>query len=85
MVQAIITIDDRTNRILNIIKAKYGLKDKSAAINQMAAEYEEEILEQELKPEYIEKLKKIEKQETIGPFDTVNELRAYIESLPNED
>jgi hypothetical protein len=40
MVQAIITIDDRTNRILNIIKAKYGLKDKSAAINQMAAEYE---------------------------------------------
>jgi hypothetical protein len=85
MVQAIITIDDRTNRILNIIKAKYGLKDKSAAINQMATEYEEEILEQELKPEYIEKLKKIEKQETIGPFDTVNELRAYIESLPNED
>jgi hypothetical protein len=61
MVQAIITIDDRTNRILNIIKAKYGLKDKSAAINQMVAEYEEEILEPELKPEYIEKLKKIEK------------------------
>ena len=64
MVQAIINIDERTNRILNIIKAKYGLKDKSAAINKMAAEYEEEILEPELKPEYIEKLKRIEKQET---------------------
>jgi Zn-dependent M32 family carboxypeptidase len=74
MVQAIITIDDRTNRILNIIKAKYGLKDKSAAINQMAAEYEEEILEPELKPEYIEKLKKIEKQETIE-VGTVENLR----------
>ena len=74
MVQAIINIDDRTNRILNIIKAKYGLKDKSAAINQMAAEYEEEILEPELKPEYIEKLKKIEKQETLE-VGTVENLR----------
>lgn len=66
MVQAIINIDERTNRILNIIKAKYGLKDKSAAINQMAAEYEKEILDPELKPEYIEKLKEIEKQKTIS-------------------
>ena len=74
MVQAIINIDDRTNRILNIIKAKYGLKDKSAAIDFMAAEYEKEILEPELRPEYIKKLKKIEKQETIE-VGTVENLR----------
>ena len=74
MVQAIINIDERTNRILNIVKAKYGLKDKSAAINKMAEEYEEEILEPELKPEYIEKLKKIEKQEAIE-VGTVENLR----------
>ncbi|WP_410507088.1 DUF2683 family protein [Methanosarcina hadiensis] len=74
MVQAIINIDERTNRILNIIKAKYGLKDKSAAIIKMAEEYEKEILEPELKPEYIEKLKKIEKQEAIE-VGTVENLR----------
>ena len=74
MVQAIINIDERTNRILNIIKAKYDLKDKSAAINKMAEEYEEEILEPELKPEYVEKLKKIEKQEAIE-VGTVENLR----------
>ncbi|KKG27772.1 DUF2683 family protein [Methanosarcina mazei] len=74
MVQAIINIDERTNRILNIVKAKYGLKDKSAAIIKMAQEYEEEILEPELKPEYIEKLKKIEKQEAIE-VGTVENLR----------
>jgi len=85
MVQAIITIDDRTNRILNIIKAKYGLKDKSAAINQMAAEYEEEILEPELKPEYIEKLQSIVKGKHAGPFNNVEELDSYIDSLPDED
>jgi hypothetical protein len=66
MVQAIINIDERTNRILNIIKAKYGLKDKSAAINRMAIEYEKEILEPELKPEYIKKLEVIEKQKSIN-------------------
>ncbi len=64
MVQPIINIDDWANRILNIIKAKYGLKDKSAAINRMAVEYEKEILEPELKPEYIGKLKGIKKQKT---------------------
>jgi hypothetical protein len=74
MVQAIINIEDRTNRILNIIKAQYGLKDKSAAIDFMAAEYEKVILEPELKPEYIEKLKKIENQETIE-VGTVENLR----------
>ena len=74
MVQAIINIDERTNRILNIIKAKYGLKDKSAAINRMAVEYEKEILEPELKPEYIEKLKGSDKQKTIN-IETVENLR----------
>nr|WP_048103089.1 DUF2683 family protein [Methanosarcina barkeri] len=74
MVQAIINIDERTNRILNIIKAKYGLKDKSAAINKIAEEYEDVILGPELKPEYIEKLKKIGKQEAIE-IGTVEHLR----------
>jgi soluble P-type ATPase len=74
MVQAIINIDDRTNKILNAIKAKYGLKDESAAIDFIVAEYEEEMLEPELKLEYIEKLKKIEKQKTID-VGTVENLR----------
>jgi len=74
MVQAIINIDERTNRILNIIKAKYGLKDKSAAINRMAIEYEKEILEPELKPDYIKKLEGIEKQKSIN-VGTIEDLR----------
>ena len=32
MVQAVIDIDERANRVLNIIKAKHGLKDKSERI-----------------------------------------------------
>jgi hypothetical protein len=65
MVQAIINIDENTNRILNILKAKYGLKDKSQAIDIMAQQYEKELLEPELRPEYIKKMKKRQKEKAI--------------------
>lgn len=78
MVQAIIDIDAHTNQILNIVKAKFGLKDKSQAITVVAKEYEEQILEPQLRPEYLEKLKKIEKQKGL-PFKNVSELRKIIE------
>ncbi|MDF1557524.1 MAG: DUF2683 family protein [ANME-2 cluster archaeon] len=74
MVQAIINIEEHTNRILNIIKAKYGLKDKSSAIDLMATQYEEEILEPELKPEYVEKARKIIQQKPID-VGSVGDLR----------
>ena len=65
MVQAIINISERANRVINIVKAKYGLKDKSEAINIMAKEYGESVMEPELRPEFIERMKRIEKEKTI--------------------
>ncbi len=65
MVQAIINISEHTNRILNIVKAKYGLNDKSEAINVLAKEYENEIMEPQLRPEYIEKAKKIMQEKPV--------------------
>ena len=62
MVQAIINIQNETNKVLNMVKAKYGLKDKSQAIDQMAEEYENLILEPQLRPSYIKKAKKIMKE-----------------------
>ena len=59
MVQAVINIDENTNRVLNIVKAKFGLKDKSEAINLVVNEYEQISLEPELRPEYKVKLAKI--------------------------
>jgi len=79
MVQAIINIEDQTNRVLNIVKAKFGLKDKSEAINVMAEQYEKELLEPQLRPEYMEKLQSIKKQKGIH-FKSVNELRNHIEN-----
>lgn len=79
MVQAIININERANRIANIIKAKYGLKDKSQAIERALEEYEEKILEPELKPDYIEKIKRIEKQGKFTKYKGMNQLKGELE------
>lgn len=63
MVSAIINITEHANRVLNIVKARYGLKDKSEAINLVAQVYEEDELEPELSPKYVKKLKRILKSE----------------------
>ena len=79
MVQAIIDIQDRTNRVLNIIKAKYDLKDKSKAIDLMVEQYEEQVLEPQLRPAYVEKLQRIKKQKGIR-FKSVNKLRKHVKN-----
>jgi len=64
-----VTINDRTNQILNILKAKYGLRDKSQAINLMAQQFEECVMEPELRPEFIESLKQSQSEKTIKVKD----------------
>ena len=65
MVQALVELDENINRVLNIVKAKYGLKDKGEAITLVVNEYIEFENEPELKPEFIAKMRRIEKQPTI--------------------
>jgi len=69
MVQALVEIDENTNRVLNIVKAKYGLRDKGEAIQIVVERYIEEEDEPELRPEFIEKIKLIEKQKSIRVKD----------------
>ena len=74
MVQSIIDLGEHEDRILNIVKAKYGLKNKSAAIAMLTKIYSESFLEPELRPEYIDKLKKIRKGK-YNQFSSIDELR----------
>ena len=78
MVQAIVNIEDHTNQILNIVKAKYNLRNKSEAIDMMATEYEENILEPALRPEYVEKARMIREEKPIK-VGTVEDLRKRYE------
>ena len=65
MVKAIVNIDERGNRILNIVKAKENLKDKSDAINLILSIYAKEMLEPELKPEFIKELLEAQNEKTV--------------------
>jgi len=78
MVQSIIDINEDEDRILNIVKAKYGLKNKSQAVAFITRKYGDSFLEPELKPEYIEKLNKIRK-EKYHKFESIQDLRNQIE------
>ncbi|HLD38252.1 MAG TPA: DUF2683 family protein [Candidatus Nanoarchaeia archaeon] len=78
MVQSIIDVGEKEDRILNIVKAKYGLKNKSQAISIILNIYQESFLEPELRPEFIIKLKKIKKEKG-NVFSSIEDLREHLE------
>jgi|TARA_B100001971_G_C18159041_1_gene520330 mannitol/fructose-specific phosphotransferase system IIA component len=65
MVNALVTLDENTNRVLNVVKATHDLKDKGEAIQFVVKKFAEQEDEPELRPEFIEKMKKIEKEKSI--------------------
>ena len=64
MPKAVISLSEHANRIVNIVKAKEGLKGKSEAIERIVEEYEEHLLAPSLRPEFVADLQRTRK----GPF-----------------
>lgn len=69
MVQAMIQISDEANQILNIVKARYALKDKSDAIEKVIMTFGDDFLEPQLRPEFIQKMKERQAEKTIKVKD----------------
>lgn len=84
MVQATINISDDSNHILNIVKAKYKLKDKSAAIDFVVTQYGAEILEPELRPEFIAEMQQIMKEKPIF-VGSIENFDKVVDSFIDED
>ena len=61
MVKSLIDLNERESRVINIVKAKYGLKDKSQALSVIIKRYEECELEPELRPEFISEIEETRK------------------------
>ncbi|MFH1440207.1 MAG: antitoxin [Candidatus Woesearchaeota archaeon] len=62
MVLARLNIGDYTNQVLNVIKAKFNLNDKSEALNKFAEICGDEFVEKEANDEYVKKVIEIEKK-----------------------
>lgn len=74
MVKAIVEIEEEANNVINVLKAQYGLKDKSQAINEMAKQYKLLVLESKVRPEYLKELERI-RREPIVRIGSINDFR----------
>ena len=63
MAQTLVNLDKREDMVVNIVKGKYGLKNKNDAIRLIINKYEKESLEPVLRPEYADVLNSAMKQE----------------------
>lgn len=73
MIKALINLSENANRVLNIVKARNNLKDKSQAMELVINHYIDCRDESELKKEYLEKLEKIEKEDKRIRFKNISE------------
>lgn len=62
MVKSMINLNEEENRVINVVKAKYGFKDKSQALSIIVKHFEECELEPELRPEFVERLQTVMKR-----------------------
>ncbi|MFA6907618.1 MAG: antitoxin [Candidatus Micrarchaeia archaeon] len=74
MTSAIVNLTEENNRFLNIIKAHFGIKNKSDAINFVVENFPKGEIGLQVRPEYVRKLKKIMKGKTQS-FSSLDEMR----------
>ncbi|GEM_PF-2189085 len=58
MINARICLDDETNKIINVFKARNGFKDKNEAINHFIKTYGKQEIYPDVKEEYIYEMEK---------------------------
>jgi len=56
MAEARLKLDDYTIRVLDVIKGKFGLKNRSAALNKIALEIGSDYVEQQPNIRYLKEL-----------------------------
>ncbi len=75
MVKAIVNLGEYEDRVLTIVKGKYGLKNKSDALNFVINKFDEELLEPELRPEFVKEIQHIKNRGKFKEYKGVSELR----------
>ncbi len=78
MVKIMLDLGEHENKIVNVVKAEFGLSNKNEAIKLIIDKFEQELLEPKLRPKFVEELLKIDKEEGIE-FKNMKELRNMIE------
>ena len=75
MPKAVIDLSEHANRVVNVVKAKEGLKGKSEAIERIVEEFEQHVLDPAMRPEFVEEAQQVRK----GKFRKVARLSQLLE------
>jgi hypothetical protein len=78
MPKAVVELSDHANRVVNVVKAREGLKGKSEALERIVEEYEQKILDPAFRPEFVEEIQRIRK----GKFRKVSTLDEVLGERP---
>lgn len=65
MSQVNVYLNKEADRVVGVVKSLYGFSSKDKAIQFIIKKEGRELLKEELRPEYIRKLKRIEKDKAI--------------------
>ena len=74
MPKAVVELSEHANRVVNVVKARDGLRGKSEALESIVAAYEETILDPALRPDFAADLQRIRK----GKFRKIRSLNEVL-------
>ena len=74
--KAVVDLSEHANRIVNVVKARDGLRGKNEAIEAIVAADEERILDPALRPEFVEGLQRVRR----GPFRKIRSPAELLEA-----
>ena len=75
MPKAVVELSEHANRVVNVVKARDGLRGKSEALESIVAAYEETILDPALRPDFAADLQRIRK----GKFRKIRSLNEVLD------
>jgi hypothetical protein len=78
MPKALVELSEHTNRVVNVVKARDGLRGKSEAIERIVAAYEEQLLEPALRPGFVANLQRVRR----GKFRRVRSMNELLGKSP---
>ena len=76
MPEAVVDLSEHAHRIVNVVKARDGLRGKNGAIETIVAAYAERILDPALRPEFVEGLQRVRR----GPFRKIRSPAELLEA-----
>ncbi|MCD6522870.1 MAG: DUF2683 family protein [Candidatus Diapherotrites archaeon] len=79
MTQVVVTLNKELDKVVGIIKSMYGFSSKNKAIQFIIRREAEELLEKELRPEFVQRILRLERTGRFKKYASLDELRDEVE------